>query len=162
MQNTDAAAARQRRRDFEPGAARHLDVEEHQVGRQARDALHRLLAVLGLADDLHVGHSASSRRSRSRAGASSSTMTARIIGQLPRRQRDVRGSCEGTASRPMRPSSRGPSSRSIVSEAAGAEVAFEALPDVRETVASVVPSRPWVLGAMPSTVVLDHDEQRSP
>ena len=45
----------ERRGDLEPAAARHLDVEQQQIGRQLGDALDRLDAVLGLADDLDVG-----------------------------------------------------------------------------------------------------------
>ena len=47
---------RQRRRDLHAGAPRHLNVEEDHVRRETRDLVHRAFTVLGLADDVHIGH----------------------------------------------------------------------------------------------------------
>ena len=46
---------RQVREHLEPGHARHLDVQEHQVGLVLLDGGHRLAAVGALRDDLEVG-----------------------------------------------------------------------------------------------------------
>ena len=45
----------QRRGDIEAARAGHLNVEQHQIRRQLGDPLGRLHAVVGLADDLHIG-----------------------------------------------------------------------------------------------------------
>ncbi len=42
-------------RRLDPVGARHADVHQDDVGREARGEPRRLLAVLGLADDLEVG-----------------------------------------------------------------------------------------------------------
>ena len=70
----------ERGRDLEPAAARHLDVEQHQIGRQflrrARSPARRLRPRRR---SRRRRSPASSCRSRSRAGCSSSTSRVRIM-----------------------------------------------------------------------------------
>ena len=73
------------RGDFEAGQSGHLDVEEHDVGRERFDGRGGGEAIGGFAGDLDVGVFASQRRSLSRAGASSSTTSTRIMRGTARR-----------------------------------------------------------------------------
>jgi hypothetical protein len=45
---------RQRCGNFQSTAGRHLDIQKHQIWPQFQNLLDRLLAILGLANDLHI------------------------------------------------------------------------------------------------------------
>ena len=102
-----------RRRHFESAAAGHLNVEQHQIGRELGDALDRLHAVFGLADDLDIcapraaaaaARAPAARRPRAACESVSDLMgqsfaftTSTVTSSCPAARRDARGPRRGCA-----------------------------------------------------------------